>query len=126
MGKVKKTPEWRDRIQEIKERATQSGVEQNVFFLSTLERYECQIKIIDELQKNIDEAIEGEGVTISKEYVKGRENVVINPIFPEHSRQTAAANKTVETLIRIIKSFATAKDEHPDDPLMEILNGTVE
>jgi len=126
MGKAKKAPEWRSRIQEIKDRAELAGVEQNVFFLSTLERYEYQIKIIDELQKSIDEAIDGEGVTVIKEYVKGRENVVINPVFPEHSRQVAAANKSVETLIRIIKSFSSTKEEHPDDPLMDILNGTVE
>ena len=126
MGKAKKAPEWRNRLTEIKERAEQSGVEQNFFFLSTLERYEFQIKIVDELQKNIDEAIDGDGVTVMKEYVKGRENIVINPVFPEYSRQVAAANKSVETLIRIIKSFAAAKEDHPDDPLMEILNGTVE
>lgn len=126
MGKANKAPEWRNRLQEIKDRAEKSGVEQNVFFLSTLERYEFQIKILDELQRAIDEAISGDDVTVKKQYVKNRENVVINPVFPEYSRQVAGANKTVETLMKIIKSFASDKEEHPDDPLMDILNGTVE
>ena len=127
MGKAKESAQTFDlesRIAEIKERAKQSGVEQNFFFLTTLERYEQLLKIGEGMKVEVDKALANGELTIEKSY-GGKNNTYANPIFQSYDRVVASSNKTVETLIRIIKSFATTKDEHPDDPLMEILNGTV-
>jgi hypothetical protein len=54
------------------------------------------------LQKEIQD---GE-LLISKEYVKGRKNLVANPAITEYNKTSTAANQTVQTLIKIITTFA--------------------
>jgi hypothetical protein len=78
-----------------------------------------QLNILEDLKK----AIEEEGMLVSKEYVKGRKNLYTNPAVSDFNRTTDSANKTVATLMRIIKNFGDddAKDE--SDPLMEMING---
>jgi hypothetical protein len=73
---------------------------------------------LDELKK----AIEEEGMLVSKEYVKGRKNLYTNPAVSDYNRTTDSANKTVSTLMRIIKSFGDGGKTEEIDPLMEILN----
>lgn len=104
---------------EIIRLAEEKGVQSNYFFVTTFERYQVQLNILDDLKK----AIEEEGMLVSKEYVKGRKNLYTNPAVSDFNRTTDSANKTVATLMRIIKNFGDddAKDE--TDPLMEIING---
>ena len=107
-----------EQAKEIVRLAEESGVQSNYFFVTTFERYQVQLKILEELKKSIEE----EGMLVSKEYVKGRKNLYTNPAVSDFNRTTDSANKTVATLMRIIKNFADdAKDE--SDPLMEIING---
>ena len=113
---------FKTQIKAIRERAKDMDVEQQAFFLSTLERYETQVELVDKLRIEVNK---GE-TTVKKEYVKGRENIVINPVITAYNQAVASANKTVETLTKIIKSFAEIKGEKPDDPLIDILNGTVD
>lgn len=101
--------------------AEESGLQSNYFFVTTFERYRVQLRILDDLKK----AIEDEGMLVAKEYVKGRKNLYTNPAVSDYNRTTDSANKTVATLMRIIKNFADeSKDE--SDPLMEIINGSGE
>lgn len=103
---------------EIVRLAEDSGVQSNYFFVTTFERYQMQLNILDELAK----AIEEEGMLVSKEYVKGRKNLYTNPAVSDYNRTTDSANKTVATLMRIIKNLGN--DEKDDsDPLMNIING---
>ena len=113
---------FKTQMKTIRSRAEEMEVEQKAFFLSTLERYETQVELVDKLRIEVNK---GE-TTVTKEYVKGRENIVINPVITAYNQAVASANKTVETLTKILKSFAEIKGEQPDDPLMDILNGTVE
>ena len=103
---------------EIMKMAQESGLENNYFFVTTFERYQVQLKILEDLK----EAIEDEGMLVSKEYVKGRKNLYSNPAVADFNRTTDSANKTVSTLIRIIKSFG-ADASNDDDVLMDIING---
>ena len=62
---------------------------------------------------------------LTKEYVKGRANIYVNPAVTEYNKTTDSANRTVTTLMKIIKGFAK-EDEERDadyDPLMAIING---
>ena len=72
----------------------------------------------------IQKEIGDEGMLVSKEYVKGRKNLYTNPAVGDYNRTTDSANKTVSTLLRILKSFgADVSSEKETDPLMDIING---
>lgn len=105
--------------EEIIKIAEEAGVQTNFFFLTTFKRYQVQINILTELEKKIRE----EGTLVTKEYVKGRGNLYCNPAVSEYNRTTDSANKTVSTLIKIIKGFKGEEGASADDPLLKILYG---
>lgn len=104
---------------EIMRLAEQSGVQSNFFFVTTFERYLVQLDILEDLAKSINE----DGLTVKKEYVKGRKNVYSNPAVQSFTKVTDSANKTVATLMRILKSYGVDEKESDIDPLMSIING---
>lgn len=108
-----------EQAKEIVRIAEESGVQSNYFFVTTFERYKVQLKILDDLKKSIEE----EGMLVSKEYVKGRKNLYTNPAVSDFNRTTDSANKTVATLMRIIKNFGEEDVKDDVDPLMEMING---
>lgn len=105
--------------EEILKEAQEAGVENNYFFVTTFQRYQVQIGILEELEKKIEE----EGTLVKKEYVKGRKNLYCNPAVTEYNRTTDSANKTVNTLMRIIKDFKGEESSAGSDPLVKILYG---
>ena len=104
---------------EIMRLAEDSGVQSNYFFATTFKRYQVQLSILDDLEKTIKK----DGTTVTKEYVKGRKNMYSNPAISEYNRTTDSANKTVSTLIRIIKNFGVDDGKSNHDPLLDIING---
>lgn len=102
---------------EVLKQAEERGVSSNFFFVTTFKRYQVQMKILSDLEKAIAE----HGATVTKEYVKGRQNLVANPAITEYNKTATAANGTVSTLINIVKSFANEPDTM--DALTEFLNG---
>lgn len=110
----------KEQAKEILQMAEDSGLQTNYFFVTTFERYQTQLEILEELKK----AIGDEGMLVQKEYVKGRKNLYTNPAVGDYNRTTDSANKTVSTLLRILKSFgADISSEKETDPLMDIING---
>lgn len=105
--------------EEIVRLAEESNVQSNYFFVTTFERYQVQLRILEDLKK----AIEEEGMLVSKEYVKGRKNLYTNPAVSDFNRTTDSANKTVSTLLRIIKNFGVDEDKEERDPLLEMIQG---
>lgn len=87
--------------------AEKSGLAQNYYFISTLERYRVQLKIL----KDLEGAIKEYGATVTKEYVKGRENLTANPAITEYNRTATAANGTVSTLLNILKTVPKEPDK---------------
>ncbi len=104
---------------EILRMAEESGLQSNYFFVTTFQRYQVQLQILDELEQ----AIKENGMLVSKEYVKGRKNVYSNPAVSDYNRTTDSANKTVATLLRILKSFDVEQAQEERDPLLDIING---
>lgn len=86
----------------ILEKAQERGVSSNFFFVTTFKRYQVQMQILSNLEK----AIADYGATVTKEYVKGRQNLVANPAITEYNKTATAANGTVSTLINIIKTLS--------------------
>ena len=108
-----------EQAREILQIAEDSGVQSNFFFVTTFKRYQVQLNILTELEK----AIKDEGTLVSKEYVKGRKNIYSNPAIQDYNRTTDSANKTVSTLMRILRNFGVDDDTSDEDPLMKIING---
>lgn len=110
-----------DKANEILKMAEDTGVQTNFFFVTTFKRYQVQLSNLSELEKAIKET----GTLVTKEYVKGRANIYVNPAVTEYNKTTDSANRTVTTLMKIIKGFAKEEEERNAnyDPLMAIING---
>ena len=109
-----------EQAQEIIRIAEESGVQSNFFFITTFKRYQVQLNILTELEKTIRQ----EGALVTKEYVKNRKNLYTNPAISDYNRTTDSANKTVATLMRILRNFGVDDSGEQDvDPLMKIING---
>lgn len=91
---------------ELLDRARQKDAQTSFFFVTTFKRYQVQMKILADLEKTIAE----DGMTVTKEYVKGRRNVYTNPAISEYNRTATAANQTVVTLMKIIDQAPPAQD----------------
>ncbi len=87
--------------QEIIEAAQRAGVEQNFLFVTTFKRYQVQLKILNDLEREIADA----GTLVTKEYVKGRENVYSHPAITAYNRTADSANRTATTLMKVITSL---------------------
>ena len=111
-----------EQAQEIIKIAEESGVQSNYFFLTTFKRYQVQLNMLNGLEK----AIEEDGTTVTKEYVKGRKNVYSNPALRDYNTTTDSANRTVATLMKIIKNYNVSETTEEDDPLLKIINGSDE
>ena len=108
-----------EQAQEILRRATEKGVSGNFFFVTTFKRYQVQMQILTELEKEIKST----GTTITKTYVKGRENLCTNPAIAEYNKTSTAANSTVSTLIQIIEKLSEEQvKESKLFKLMEVMN----
>ena len=108
-----------EKAKEILELAEKNGVQTNFFFTTTFQRYLVQIKILEDLEREINDA----GTLVTKEYVKGRENIYTNPAINAYNNTTNSANKTVTTLLKIVQGFKAEDKEKEVDPLLEIING---
>lgn len=95
-----------EQANELLQQAEKRGVSSNFFFVTTFKRYQVQMKILSDLEI----AIKEHGATVTKEYVKGRKNLVSNPAITEYNKTSTAANGTVSTLINIIKTLSNEPD----------------
>ena len=111
-----------EQAKEIIRIAEESGVQSNFFFLTTFKRYQVQLNILAELEQTMKD----EGLLVTKEYVKGRKNLYSSPAVSEYNKTTDSANKTVQTLMRILSNFGIREESgNADDvdPHMAIING---
>lgn len=104
---------------EIIKLAESSGVQSNYFFTTTFRRYQTQLEILSELT----EKMEDDGVIVTKEYVKGSKNAYTSPAVTAFNRTADSANKTVITLIKIIKEFNVDGMTDDEDLLLKTING---
>ena len=100
--RIVKNMSLQEQADEILRRATEKGVSGNFFFVTTFKRYQVQLQILTNLEKDIRQT----GTTITKTYVKGRENLCTNPAIAEYNKTSTAANSTVSTLIQIIEKLS--------------------
>ena len=108
-----------EQAKEILKIAEESGVQGNYFFITTFKRYQVQLDMLDELEKSLKE----DGMLVTKEYVKGRKNVYSSPAVKDYNTTTDSANRTVSTLMKIIRSWNVQEVTEQEDPLIKIING---
>lgn len=108
-----------EQAQEILRIAEESGVQSNYFFITTFKRYQVQLVMLYELEKSIKD----DGILVEKEYVKGRKNLYSSPAVKDYNTTTDSANRTVATLMKIIKNYNVSDTTKEEDPLMTIING---
>ena len=112
----------KEQAKEIIKIAEESGVQSNYFFRTTFERYETQLDILNDLKK----VMKQDGMLTEKTYSGKAKNLYAHPAVKEYNRTADAANKTVATLMKIIKNFCEDDKEAEEDPLMKIINGADE
>ena len=96
---------------EILEKAQKNGVEHSYMFVTTFRRYQEHIAHLMELQKAISEA----GTMVTKEYVKGRANLYVNPAINAYNSTASAADKTAQLLLKYICSPDDSGGDGGDD-----------
>lgn len=103
--------------------AEENGLACNYLFTTSFARYKRQMRTLIELGKKCKEVISNGELMVTKGYVKDRENIYMHPVVQQFDRTTDSANKTVATLLKILKSFGVDNAEDAVDPLMDIING---
>lgn len=107
-----------EQAQEILEAAERSGVQSNLFFVTTFKRYQVQLKLLQDLEKRMND----EGLTVTKEYLRGSPTQQPHPAFNMYIKTCFQADSTVKTLLKLIESFKIANGNDEKDPLLEALN----
>jgi hypothetical protein len=87
-----------EQAKEILKKAQERGVEHSYMFLTTFKRYQEHLAHLVALEK----AIKSEDVMVTKEYVKGRSNLYVNPAITSYNQTAGAADKTAQVLLKCI------------------------
>ena len=87
-----------DQAQLFLEQAKKKGIENNYLFETSFRRY---TELIAHL-KGLQEAIKEDGMMVTKEYVKGRCNLYVNPAVAAYNQTAGAADKTAGLLVKMI------------------------
>lgn len=99
---VQNIPEdFAEQAQKLLDEAVAGGELSNFLFKTTLERYITQIGLMVELKK----AIKQDGMTVTKSYQKGKDNLYPHPCITEYNKTSTAANGTVTTLVNILNKL---------------------
>ncbi len=105
--KAKTKANFAELRENLLEEAKKSGLTEDYNFMTTFDRYCHQVELISKLAA----VIEKEGELVTKEYVKGRENVYVHPAIKELNNTSNAANNTVSTLLKILAAVKPKAEE---------------
>jgi hypothetical protein len=92
------TVDLNQQAKEILKRAQDKGVEHALMFTTTFKRYMELVAHLIILEK----AIKEHGPIVVKEYVKERQNIVVNPAISAYNQTATAADKTAQILLKCI------------------------
>lgn len=97
----------------ILEEAIERGFDKDASFLTSYHLLEVQIDMLDSLEKSFKE----DGATITKEYVKGRENICIHPAVDKYTKTSDSAFNKILKLKEMIGKEIDDNDEFDNDEL---------
>ena len=78
-------------------------MDKNPIVLELIGKYDDQKAVIDRVRSEIDDI----GLTCKKEYVKGRENLVQNPLLDVYQKHQDSLSRTLDSLTDAIIKFGT-------------------
>jgi hypothetical protein len=104
--------------QALMKMAKSYGVSDNALFISAANQYITQQKVIEMIRAQLEAE---ESVVVTKEYVKDRENVYVNPMVRELPKHSDSANKTLAMMLDIIVKLG--REPQPQDELTAFLDG---
>lgn len=90
-------------------------VDKDEDFKAAAMTYSEEAELIAQMRNQLAE----DGMTVTKEYVKGRENICINPLIPEIPKHVDCANRTLGILGDIIVKRGKKRPEDEVDALSE-------
>lgn len=102
-------------IDKLRRLAKQVGCDDNPLFITELDKYSLQLKVINLIREELSNS----ELAVSKEYVKGRENLYAHPLIKELPKHSDSATKSATFLWNLIRDY------HPTekaDPLDGFLN----
>lgn len=99
-----------EQAQVILAKAREKGIEHTFMFTTTFQRYVELISHMAELQKSIKK----QGCLVTKEYVKGRQNIYVHPAINAYNATAAQANNTANILMRFIVQPLSDSDDKDD------------
>lgn len=95
----------------ILQEAIERGFDNDASFRTSYHLLEVQIEMLDSLEK----AFKEDGATITKEYVKGRENICIHPAVDKYTKTSDSAfNKILKLKEMIGKDNESVEAFDPD------------
>ena len=100
-----------EQAKEILKKATARGVEHSFMFITTFKRYNEHLAHLAQLE----EAIKASGTMVTKEYVKGRKNLYVNPAVSAYNQTANAADKTAQLLLKYIVAPISGGGESGDE-----------
>lgn len=104
---------YRQELQEIEDAAKAANCDTNFLYRTTLDRYVTQLDLLTNAQDDMNK----NGLTVTKITPRGAEVEVANPAIQIYNQTASAANSTVSTLLRIVKTFKfmAAKADEDDE-----------
>lgn len=103
----------REKAKGIMQEAKERGLDTDASFTTSFHLLEVQIEMLESLEKSFRE----DGATITKEYVKGRENVYIHPAVDKYTKTSDSAFNKILKLKEMLKEEILAEDNFDDDDL---------
>ena len=104
----------KDLAKGILQEAIERGYQDDASFLTSYHLLEVQIEMLDSLEKSFKE----DGATITKEYVKGRENVYVHPAVDKYTKTSDSAfNKILKLREMMNQENKASEDDFDNDEL---------
>lgn len=101
----------KDLAKGILEEAAKTGFDKDASFLTSYHLLQVQIEMLDSLEKSFRE----DGATITKEYVKGRENVYVHPAVDKYAKTSDSAFNKILKLKEMVKKEEIENNDSFDD-----------
>lgn len=90
-------------------------VDQEEDFAAAVKTFVEEAKLIAQMRAQLKE----DGLTVKKEYVKGRENLTAHPLIAEIPKHVDCANRTLAIMTQIIEERGIKPDIEETDDLTE-------
>lgn len=98
-------------IKRLMELGRKYRVDEEEDFIVAVKSFVEEAKLIDRMRKQLAE----DGVTVTKAYVKGRENVTAHPMIQEIPKHVDCANRILQTMNGIIETRGQRVEQERDE-----------